>query len=235
MLTLLGCGSPNVHKILLMLAETDLAYHFKHMGLYDGSLTEPEFRAIAPNGRLPVLIDDGTSIFESGAILIHLAEKVGMLMPTSGKARSETLQWLMWQMAGVGPIFGQALHFNCIMPKGNDYAKGRYLREVNRLYDVAETRLATVPWLGGTAYSIADIAAAPWLRNYVKTLDIDLGTRPHVANWLARIEARPAWAATEAESKRLFKADLAAQNAASNAQKAKFFGMETGSIICRPL
>jgi GSH-dependent disulfide-bond oxidoreductase len=226
MITLFGCGSPNVHKVLLMLAETGLDYDFRSVPLYDGTLAALEFRAMAPNGRLPVLVDDGVAISESGAILTHLAEKTGRLLAREGRDRDGALQWLMWQMAGVGPMFGQALHFLFIAPGTNDYAKGRYLREVNRLYDVADARLAVSLYLGGADYSIADIAAIPWLRNYVKTLGIDMTNRPHVLDWIARIEARPAWIATEAESKRLFKADLVAQKDATPGQRAAFFGME---------
>lgn len=225
-LTLLGCGSPNVQKVMLMLAECGLEHEFREVDLYDGSLADPEFRAMAPNGRLPVLIDDGVPVFESGAILIHLAEKTGRLLPAGGTARGEVMQWLMWQMAGIGPMFGQALHFRFIRPEGNDYARGRYWREVNRLYDVAEARLAVAPWLGGADYSIADIAAVPWLKNYAKTLEIDLATRPRVAGWCEAIAARPAWEAIQPAIKTMFKAGLARQKRAEPAQLARFYGQE---------
>jgi len=223
-LKLYGCGSPNVFKVQLMLAELGLDYELEAVPLYGETLAGPAFRALNPNGRLPVLVDNGVPVFESGAILLHLAEKTGRLLSTDPAERSRAVQWLMWQMAGVGPMFGQALHFRYIAPAGNDYARGRYSREVERLYDVAETRLSAAPWFAGQDYSIADIAAFPWLGRYVKTLEVDLSARPAVAGWIARIEQRPAHQAIAGEGKALFKADLAAQAAASPAELDRFFG-----------
>lgn len=224
MLKLLGCGSPNVFKVLLLLTELDLDYEFENVPLFGDALSAPDFRRQNPNGRLPLLIDDGVAVFESGAILIYLAEKYGVFLPNEPVARSRVIQWLMWQMAGVGPMFGQALHFRYIAPKDSVYAAQRYTREVERLYDVAEARLTALPWLGGDDYSIADIAAFPWLGRYAATLDIDLATRPNVTNWIARIEARPAWLAIAPFVKDLFKQGLAAQAEASPEELARFFG-----------
>lgn len=224
MLKLYGCGSPNAFKVQLLLAELDLDYEFEALPLYGDALSSPRFRALNPNGRLPVLVDDGRAIFESGAILLHLAAKTGRFLPEDFAGRSQALQWLMWQMSGVGPMFGQALHFRYIAPTGNDYARARYDREVARLYDVAEARLSTARWFAGDDYSIADIAAFPWLGRYAKTLEVDLATHPAVSDWIARIEARPANQAIAELGTRLFKADLAAQARASSADLDRFFG-----------
>jgi GST-like protein len=224
MIKLYGCGSPNVFKVMLMLAELDMPYEFETVSLYDGSLRKPEFLAMNPNGRLPVLVDDGMPVFESGAILIHLAEKSGRFLPACGPERSAVIQWLMWQMGGVGPMFGQALHFRYIQPDGNDYARGRYAREVERLYDVAESRLTAVPWLGGADYSIADMAAYPWLGRYPATLGLDMSGRPAVRDWIARVEARPGWQSVEPTARTMFKAGIAAQQEATQEELDRFFG-----------
>jgi len=224
MLKLLGCASPNVFKVLLMLRELDLEYEFESIPVFGEALSAPAFRSMNPNGRLPVLIDNGIPLFESGAILIYLAEKTEKFLPEEPVARSCVLQWLMWQMAGIGPMFGQALHFRYIVPGECGYATNRYSREVNRLYDVAETRLAEVPWLGGESYSIADIAAFPWLGRYAATLGIDLATRPNVNNWIERIEVRPAWRSIAPLVKDLLRKGLAAQANASPAELDRFFG-----------
>ena len=223
MLKLYGCGSPNVFKVQLMLAELDLDYEFEAIPLYGEALSASQFRALNPNGKLPVLVDDGAPVCESGAILLHLAEKTGRFLAAAGPARSQTLQWLMWQMAGVGPMFGQALHFRFVAPP-NDYARARYDREVRRLYAVAEARLEASPWLGGADYSVADMAAFPWLGRYARTLEVDLQPCPAVRAWIARIEARPATQAAAPLAKQLFKADLTAQAAASQADLDRFFG-----------
>lgn len=224
MLKLYGCGSPNVFKVQLMLAETGLDHVFEAVPLFGDMLKSEAFRALNPNGRLPVLVDDGVPIFESGAILLHLAEKTGRFLPAEPGARSRAIQWLMWQMAGVGPMFGQALHFRYIAPSGEDYGQGRYGREVERLYDVAERRLAQSPWLAGEDYSIADIATFPWMGRYAKTLGIDLTDRPAVRDWIARIEARPACQQASPAAKALFRADVAAQAKAEPADLDRFFG-----------
>lgn len=226
MLKLYGCGSPNVFKVQLMLAELGLEYEFEATPLYGEALSSPSFRRLNPNGKLPVLVDDGESVFESGAILLHLAEKTGRLLAADGVARSQALQWLMWQVAGVGPMFGQALHFRFIAPAATNYARARYDREVRRLYGVAEARLASSPWFAGVDYSIADIAVFPWLGRYARTLDVDIQAYPAVLDWIARIEARPATQAAAPLAKQLFKADLAAQATASQADLDRFFGRQ---------
>ena len=208
----------------MMLAETGLEYRFEEVPMYDGTLKGPQFRALNPNGRLPVLVDDGVPVFESGAILIHLAEKTGQFLPERSPDRGSVLQWLMWQMAGVGPMFGQALHFRYIAPPGSNYARERYDAEVRRLYDVAEEQLAREYWLAGDDYSIADMAAYPWLGRYAKTLDVDLADRPHVRRWIDAVRGRPAIAAVDGTVKALFKKGLSEQKAAAPEQLDRFFG-----------
>jgi GST-like protein len=146
MIDLYACGSPNVLKVIFMLSETALPYTLHEVDMGAGEQYAPEFVALNPNSKLPVIVDrDGPqgrphTVFESGAILLYLAEKAQLLLPIDAEARSRALQWLMWQMASVGPMFGQALHFRYIAPQDIPYARGRYLREVNRLYDVLEAR-----------------------------------------------------------------------------------------------
>ncbi|MGE0386237.1 MAG: glutathione S-transferase family protein [Gammaproteobacteria bacterium] len=227
---LYSCGSPNVIKVLFMLGETGLAYVARPLSLMRGEQFEGRFLALNPNGKLPVIVDpDGPggqphAVFESGAILIYLAEKTGRLLPADPAARSTALQWLMWQMAGVGPMFGQALHFKYLAPPGNDYGRQRYLTEIDRLYDVAERRLAQVPWLGGAEFTIADVATYPWLGKYVKSLEVDIGRRPAVQRWIAAVEARPGWQRIEATAKAWFKATGSEQQQATQAQLDRFFG-----------
>ena len=169
MIDLYGCGSPNVLKILLMLEETELPYRLHAVNVHAGEQFREEFLALNPNAKVPVIVDhDMTSgphaVFESGAILYYLAEKTGRFLGHTHVERSACMQWLTWQVAGVGPMFGQALHFQFVAPDGNEYARRRYLTEVKRLYDVAERRLAQSQWLAGDDYTIADMAAWPWLR-----------------------------------------------------------------------
>jgi len=224
MLRLLGCGSPNVFKVLLMLHELEVDYEFEEVPVFGTALSAAGFRRLNPNGRLPVLIDDGLPVFESGAILIHLAEKSARFLPAAPDARSQVLQWLMWQVSGVGPMFGQALHFRYIAPADNRYATKRYSREVARLYDVAEKRLVSVPWLGGEDFSIADIAAYPWLGRYTKILEVDMSSRPMVRQWIDRIEGRTAHGAVAPFFDQLFRKGLTAQANASAEDLDRFFG-----------
>jgi GST-like protein len=145
---------------------------------------------------MPAIIDHDTkgapqTVFESGAILVYLADKTGKLMPKSGPARIEVMEWLMWQMGGLGPMLGQAHHFNHYAPERIDYAMERYTNEARRLYGVMERRLEKSDWLGGGKYSIADIAAFPWTRTYERQ-GVKIEDHPHVAAWREKIAARPA-------------------------------------------
>ncbi len=197
MIDLYTAATPNGHKIHIMLEETGLAYRPIRVDIGKGEQFRPEFLALNPNHKIPVLRDeagpDGQPIvvFESGAILVYLAEKTGRFLPSGGLARYATLQWLMFQMAGIGPMFGQAYHFRSAAPERVDYAIDRYTKEVTRLLGVMERRLAAQPYLGGAEYSIADIAAWPWVRNadkYAQTMS----DYPAVSRWIAAIAARPA-------------------------------------------
>lgn len=230
MIELYGGGTPNVYKVLLMLAECGLPYTMKRITVQAGEQFDPAFTALNPNAKIPVIVDpDGPggtphTVFKSGAILVYLARKTGRFLPADAAAQSTVMQWLMWQMANQGPMFGQALHFKYVAPAGNDYGRARYLTEVQRLADVAETRLSSSPWLGGADYSIADMAAWPWFAKYHKMLQIDLAARPALAAWTTAIEQRPAYAAIDPTIRDLFKSGMAAQQTADPDMLDRFFG-----------
>ena len=172
MIDLYALTSPNVRKVYLMLEELELPYKEIFVDVWKGDNYKPEFRKLNPNGKIPVIVDhDGPggkpyTVFESGAILMYLADKTGRFLPKDTAARYEVIQWLMIQLTGVGPMFGQLTHFKKFAPPGNDYSLSRYQTEVLRLYDVLEARLGGSAWLGGPDYSIADIATFPWTANY---------------------------------------------------------------------
>jgi GST-like protein len=189
--------SPNVQKIFIMLEECGLAYNLKTVDVWNGEQFTPEYTKINPLQKVPAIVDsDGPggkpyTVIESGAILIYLAEKTGKFMPKDPRKRYDTIQWLMLQMANVGPMCGQLVHFSKYAPAGQDYGHARYRTQVNILFDLYERQLASQPYVTGDEYTIADMAAFPWLRN-VGLLAIDLGKRPHVKAWVDRIEARDA-------------------------------------------
>ena len=189
--------TPNGHKVHIALEELGLPYTVVPVNIGKGEQFSPEFLAITPNHRIPAIVDpEGPGgaplrLFESGAILIYLAEKTGRLMPQAPAARYACLQWLMFQMGGVGPMFGQYNHFHNYAPEKLPYAMERYANEAARLYRVLEKRLSETPYLAGEDYSIADIATFPWARGPEKR-GVDAATLPGVSRWLAAIEARPA-------------------------------------------
>jgi len=192
--------TPNGRKITIALEELELPYKVIPVNIGRGDQFKPEFLAISPNNRMPAIVDhapaDGgaaISVFESGAILLYLAEKTGKLMPSDVRGRNEVVQWLMWQMGGIGPMFGQASHFASYAKEKLPYAIDRYLNEVKRLLGVLDTRLADREFVAG-AYSIADIASYPWVRSAVErgVTVTDTSGFPHVVRWLAAIGARPA-------------------------------------------
>ncbi|MFM2422895.1 MAG: hypothetical protein RL291_1425 [Pseudomonadota bacterium] len=188
--------TPNGHKITIMLEECGLPYTIVPVNIGKGDQFKPEFLAISPNNRMPAIVDhDGPgskpiSVFESGAILQYLGRKTGKFYPKEERARVEVEEWLFWQMAGLGPMAGQAHHFRQYAPERVEYGINRYTNEVNRLYGVMNKRLATKPFLAGD-YSIADMAAYPWVRPY-KNQGQDLETFPHLKAWYERMHARPA-------------------------------------------
>lgn len=189
--------TPNGHKVHIMLEECGLRWRAIPVNIGTGEQFKPDFLAISPNNKIPALVDpdgpDGRpiSLFESGAILVYLAGKTGRFLPADVRGKYEVLQWLMFQMGGVGPMLGQNHHFRQYAPEKLPYAIDRYTNEARRLYGVIDKRLAASPWLGGGEYSIADIATWPWLRNW-KNQGIELAEYPHLQAWFQAIEARPA-------------------------------------------
>lgn len=191
--------SPNVQKIYLMLEETKLPYKEHFVDVWKGDQYHPDFIKINPNSKIPAIVDsDGPggrpiTVFESGAILIYLAEKTGQFMPKDPVKRYETLQWLFFQTSSVGPMFGQFTHFKLFAPKDKDnsYAMGRYQSEVKRLYEVLEKRLAHSRYIAGDEYSIADVATFPWTRNH-DTQGVKWEDNPNLARWFKSIDERPA-------------------------------------------
>lgn len=191
--------TPNGWKISIMLEECGLPYRLFPVNIGKGEQFAPEFLAISPNNRMPAIVDHAPAsgdaplaVFESGAILIYLAEKTGYFLPTSGRARSQTLQWLMWQMGGLGPMAGQNGHFLLYAPEQVPYAIDRYGKEVDRLYGVLDSQLArTGAFVAGADYSIADMAIFPWVRTH-KAQHIDLGQFPHIERWYNALFERPA-------------------------------------------
>jgi GST-like protein len=197
MIDLYTWTTPNGRKVSVMLEECELEYAVHPVDIRAAEQFQPEFVAICPNSKIPAIVDrdTGVSLFESGAILIHLAEKTGRFLPGTGPGRARTLSWLMWQMANIGPMLGQANHFATVAPEKIPYAIDRYIAECARLIKVMDDRLARVAFLAGD-YSIADIATYPWV---TAGFELIRGAKPdvvgkgeHVARWLAAIAARPA-------------------------------------------
>lgn len=198
MIDLYFAPTPNGHKITLFLEETRLDYRLINVDISKGSQFRPEFLAISPNNKIPAIVDhtpvDGGapfSVFESGEILLYLAEKTGQLLSEKLRERHTTLTWLFWQVGGLGPMLGQNHHFNHFAPQTIPYAIERYQVETQRLYNVLNKRLESSPWLGGDQYSIADIACWPWVNAHLRQR-IDLDRFPAVNNWFERIRTRPA-------------------------------------------
>jgi GST-like protein len=189
--------TPNGHKIHIMLEELGLAYNVHPIDIGAGEQFDPEFLKISPNNKMPVIVDpdgpDGKplALFESGAILIYLAEKTGRFLAKDARGRYTTLQWLMWQMGGLGPMLGQAHHFLGYAPEKIPYAMQRYANEAKRLYGVLDKRLGEARYLAGDTYSIADIAAWPWTR-YPERQGVEREAFPNFIRWFDEIGERPA-------------------------------------------
>lgn len=196
MIDLYTFPTPNGQKVQIMLEELGLAYAVHAVDITRGEQFEPEFIEISPNGKIPAIVDrerpDGASmaLAESGAILIYLAEKTGHFLPASGAERYQVLQWLMFQMGHIGPMFGQAHHFRQYAPERVPYAIDRYTQEAERLYKVVEDRLAKSPFLC-SEYSIADIATYPWMRG-AEAKGVNLEDFPNLKAWMQRVADRPA-------------------------------------------
>ncbi|HLO84648.1 MAG TPA: glutathione binding-like protein [Nostocaceae cyanobacterium] len=189
--------TPNGHKITIFLEETGLPYKIIPVNIGAGEQFKPEFLKISPNNRIPAIVDhqpvngsEPISIFESGAILLYLAEKTGQLIAEDLRGRVEVLQWLFWQMAGLGPMAGQNHHFSVYAPEKIEYAINRYVKETGRLYAVLDQRLADREFVAGD-YSIADIAIYPWIVPHERQSQ-NLDDFPHVKRWFETIKSRPA-------------------------------------------
>ena len=188
--------TPNGHKVTMFLEETGIPYTLKPVNISKGEQFAPEFLAIAPNNRIPAIVDHApaipggpVSMFESGAMLLYLADKTGKLIPADPRSRWECVQWLFWQMAGLGPMAGQTHHFVHYAPEKIPYAIDRYVREAGRLYAVLDHRLRGRDFITGE-YTIADIACYPWVQPDRQRQDID--EFPDLKRWKERIAARPA-------------------------------------------
>jgi GST-like protein len=188
--------TPNGHKIHIMLEECALAYRAHGIDIGAGEQFDEAFLKISPNNKIPAIIDsdgpDGApiSLFESGAILVYLAGKTGKFLGNTDREKFNTLQWLMFQMGGLGPMLGQAHHFRLYAPEPIDYAVNRYSNEAKRLYGVLDKQLSQTEYLSGDAYTIADIACFPWTRSW-QNQGIVLTNYPHVQRWFDTISARP--------------------------------------------
>ena len=197
MIDLYSWATPNGHKIHIMLEETGLPYRVHPVDIGAGDQFKPEFLKISPNNKMPAMIDsdgpDGKpmSMFESGAMLLYLASKTGKFLPEGQRERWSTLQWLMFQMGGVGPMLGQAHHFLGYAPEKIPYAMQRYAKEANRLYGVMDRRLTESKFIACDEYTIADMAIMPWLR-YPERQGVNMDDYPHLKKWFAGIAARPA-------------------------------------------
>ena len=190
--------TPNGHKVSIMLEETGLPHRLIAYDMLAGDHLKPAFRAVNPNGRLPAIVDHEPigggvplPVFESGAILLYLSEKAGgAFMPADPRRRSQTQQWLMWQMASFGPMQGQAHHFVRYAPEGQDYPVTRYMNETRRMLAVLDRRLADADYLA-EEYSVADMATWPWARA-IRAIGLDMAEWPNVSRWFEAVGARPA-------------------------------------------
>ena len=197
MIDLYTWSTPNGDKLHIMLEEAGLEYRLHPVNIAQGEQFQPEFLRLSPNNKIPAIIDqdgpDGQPLpmFESGAIIIYLADKSGQFLPQKTRPRMVVLQWLMFQMAHIGPMLGQAHHFRKYARESVAYAIERYTNEARRLYGVLEQRLKEAPYLGGENYSIADIATFPWLRSAADQ-GVTLDDYPHIQDWFDRVDSRPA-------------------------------------------
>ncbi len=190
--------TPNGHKVHIMLEECGLPWRVHAVDIGQGDQFTPDFLAISPNNKIPAIVDhdgpDGApiSLFESGAILLYLAGKTGRFLPADVRGKYDALQWLMFQMGGVGPMLGQAHHFRIYAPERIDYAVNRYTNEARRLYGVMDHQIAnTGAYIAGAEYSVADIAIYPWLRSW-QNQGIDWADYPHLKSWFDHVSDRPA-------------------------------------------
>lgn len=197
MIELYTWGTPNGRKVSIMLEEVGLPYNTHSVNISKDEQFAPDFLKVSPNNKIPAIVDpEGPggkpiSLFESGAILFYLAEKIGKLLPADPAARYEAMVWLMFQMAGVGPMFGQAHHFRRFAKEQVPYAIDRYTNETHRIYGVMDKRLGEVPYLAGQEYTIADVATYPWVSRW-EWHGIDWANYPNLKRWFDDVGARPA-------------------------------------------
>jgi len=208
MIDLYTWNTPNGHKLTIFLEEAGLPYRLHPVDLTKGEQFSPEFLRISPNNKIPAIVDNAPAdggppmpVFESGAILEYLANKAGRFLPGDLRGRTEVMQWLFWQMAGLGPMLGQNNHFAHAAPEKIPYAIDRYVKETARLYRVLDTRLADREFIAG-AYSIADMACHPWIASYARQSQ-RLEDFPHVKRWFETVGARPAVVRAYALGRRL--------------------------------
>jgi GST-like protein len=223
--------TPNGHKITMFLEETGLPYRIIPVKIGAGEQFKPEFLKVSPNNRIPAIVDTQPAgggapipVFESGAILVYLAEKTGRFLPADLRGRHDVLQWLFWQMGGLGPMAGQNHHFNLYAADKIPYAIDRYVKETNRLYGVLNKRLADRPFVAGD-YSIADMASYPWIVPYERQGQ-NLDEFPHLKCWFEAIRARPATVRAYAKTKEI----NPQQPPMSDEQKKILFGQTAKSV-----
>jgi GST-like protein len=224
--------TPNGHKIAMVLEEVGAAYEIKPVNIGAGDQFKPEFLAISPNNRMPALVDRAPkgggapiSVFESGAILQYLADKLEKLWPADVRRRAAVSEWLFWQVANLGPMAGQNHHFNLYAPEKIPYAIERYVNETNRLYGVLDRRLEKSEYLAGGEYSIADTATYPWIVPW-KRQSQDLDAHPHLKRWFDGVAARPATLRAYAKG-----AALRSEAPTSEAARRILFGQTAASVV----
>jgi GST-like protein len=221
-----GVMSPNVIKVAIMLEELELHYELRHVALFAGQQFTPEFLQLNPAGKVPVIEDArlGRPLAESGAILFWLAEQAGKLFPAEGPDRYEVMQWLMVQMASIGPMLGQYTHFRLLAEGSEPYGLGRYGAMAQRLYQLVNDRVADREWIAGDAYSIADIATFPWAE-YLERHDLSIETYPAMKRWREKIAERPAVIRAKARVVEAFAApSVETITAAGQQDLDRFFG-----------
>lgn len=193
MIDLYTWSTPNGRKVSIMLEELGIEYAVHSVNISQDEQFTPEFLAISPNNKIPAIVDrdNGLSLMESGVILMYLADKHGRFLPSAGEAHWRTIEWLMWQMGGAGPMLGQAHHFVHFNPDKSEYAKERYRNEADRLYGVLDRRLATQAYMAGADYTIADMATWPWIARF-QWQGVDFPAYPNVLRWYRELADRPA-------------------------------------------
>jgi GSH-dependent disulfide-bond oxidoreductase len=223
--------TPNGHKITLFLEETGLPYRIAPINIGKGEQFQPDFLQIAPNNRIPAIVDNAPagggepiSIFESGAILLYLAEKSGQYLSADPRVRIDTQQWLFWQMGGLGPMAGQNHHFTQYAPETIPYAVDRYVKETARLYAVLNKHLADRDFIAGPDYSIADMACYPWIVPHERQRQ-NLADFPHLAHWFEAIRQRPATVRAYALAEQINKAPVV-----DEAAKKLLFGQDASTV-----